>query len=59
MMTTTCSRFDAADYLDCEEAITEFLTASAVDPNPDVLLAAIAAVARARDGKSCSRCESR
>lgn len=47
-MTTTYSQFDAADYLDSEETIAEFLAASAEDPNPDVLLAAIAAVARAR-----------
>ena len=48
MKTTTYTQFDAADYLDSEEAIAEFLAASAEDPNPDVLLAAIAAVARAR-----------
>ncbi|KND59381.1 putative antitoxin [Candidatus Burkholderia verschuerenii] len=39
--------FDAADFLDSEETITEFL-AAAEDPNPDVLLYAIGAVARAR-----------
>nr|WP_245643766.1 hypothetical protein [Paraburkholderia oxyphila] len=55
-MTTTCGPFDAVDYLDCEEAITEFLTASATDPNPDVLLAAIAAVARARDDPRFRSC---
>ncbi|WP_322059467.1 addiction module antidote protein [Paraburkholderia sp. J63] len=48
MTTTIYDQFDAADYLDSEEAIAEFLAASAEDPNPDVLLAAIAAVARAR-----------
>jgi probable addiction module antidote protein len=45
---TTYAQFDAADYLDSEEAIAEFLAAAAEDSNPDVLLAAIAAVARAR-----------
>jgi probable addiction module antidote protein len=48
MPSTTYAQFDAADYLDSDEAIAEFLAASAEDPNPDVLLAAIAAVARAR-----------
>lgn len=48
MTTTTYATFDAADYLDSEEAIAEFLAAAAEDPNPDVLLSAIGAVARAR-----------
>ena len=48
MPATTYAQFDAADYLDSEEAIAEFLAAAAEDSNPDVLLAAIAAVARAR-----------
>lgn len=42
------SKFDAADYLDSEEAIAEYLSASLEDENPDVFLAAIADVARAR-----------
>ncbi|MDR1935836.1 MAG: putative addiction module antidote protein [Candidatus Accumulibacter sp.] len=47
-MTEKYSGFDAADYLDSEETITEFLCAAAEDENPDVLLSAIGAVARAR-----------
>jgi probable addiction module antidote protein len=42
------SKFDAADYLDSEEAIAEYLTASLEDDNPDVFLAAISDVAKAR-----------
>jgi probable addiction module antidote protein len=42
------AKFDAADYLDSEETIAEFLTAALEDENPDVFLAAISAVARAR-----------
>lgn len=40
--------FDAADYLDDEETIAAYLTAALEDPNPDVFLAAIRDVARAR-----------
>jgi probable addiction module antidote protein len=40
--------FDAADYLNDEETIAEYLTAALEDPNPDVLLAAVRDVARAR-----------
>jgi probable addiction module antidote protein len=40
--------FDAADYLDDEETIAEYLSAALEDPNPDVLLAAVRDVARAR-----------
>lgn len=40
--------FDAADYLDSEETIAEFLTAALDDPNPDVFLTAVRDVARAR-----------
>ena len=42
------SPFDASDYLDSEEAIAEYLSVAAEDPNPDILLAAIADVAKAR-----------
>jgi probable addiction module antidote protein len=49
-MTTTYAPFDAADYLknDDEESIADFLSVAAEDPNPDVLLSALAAVAKAR-----------
>lgn len=40
--------FDAADYLDNEEAIAEYINAALEDENPDVLLQAIADVAKAR-----------
>ena len=40
--------FDAADYLDNEETIAEYITAALEDPNPVVLLAAVRDVARAR-----------
>lgn len=40
--------FDASDYLDNEEIIAEYLTAALEDENPDVFLAALADVAKAR-----------
>jgi probable addiction module antidote protein len=40
--------FDAADYLDNEIVITEYLNAALEDDNPDVFLSAIADVAKAR-----------
>ena len=40
--------FDAADYLDDEETIAAYITAALEDPNPDVFLAAVRDVARAR-----------
>jgi probable addiction module antidote protein len=40
--------FDAADYLDSEEAIAEYLTAIMEEDDPDLLLAAIGDVAKAR-----------
>jgi len=45
---TKFSRFDAADYLNNEETIAEYLTAALEDPNPDVFLTAVRDVARAR-----------
>jgi probable addiction module antidote protein len=42
------AKFDAADYLDSEEMIAKYLTAALEDENPDVFLAAIADVAKAR-----------
>ncbi len=42
------SKFDAADYLDSDEMIAEYLTAALEDENPDVFLAAIGDVAKAR-----------
>ncbi len=40
--------FDAADYLDDEETISEYITAALEDSNPDVFLTAVRDVARAR-----------
>ena len=42
------ARFDAADYLDDEETVAEYITAALEDPNPDVFLTAVRDVARAR-----------
>ena len=47
-MKTTYEEFDAAAYLDNDEVITEYLSAAAEDPNPDVFIAALGDVARAR-----------
>lgn len=47
-MATHIAPFDAADYLDDEHAIAEYLTAALEDPNPDVFLTAVRDVARAR-----------
>lgn len=40
--------FDAAEYLDSEEAIAAYLNVAAQDPDPEMLLVAISNVARAR-----------
>jgi len=40
--------FDAADYLDNEEVIAEYLNAALEDENPDVFLVAVSDVAKAR-----------
>ncbi len=40
--------FAAADYLDNEEVIAEYLAAALEDPNPDVFLHAVGDVAKAR-----------
>jgi probable addiction module antidote protein len=40
--------FDAADYLENEEVIAEYLSAALEDKNPDVFLVAVADVAKAR-----------
>ena len=40
--------FHASDHLDSEETIVEYLTAAMEDENPNVLLAALKEVARAR-----------
>jgi probable addiction module antidote protein len=45
---TKLAPFDAADYLDDEETIAEYLTAALEDPNSDVFLASVRDIARAR-----------
>ncbi len=40
--------FDAAEYLDNEEVIAEYLNAALEDKNPDMFLVAISDVAKAR-----------
>jgi len=45
---TTYKAFDAAAYLDNDIVIAEYLSAAAEDPNPQVFLAALGDVAKAR-----------
>jgi probable addiction module antidote protein len=45
---TKLAPFDAADYLDDDETIAEYISAALEDPNPEVFLAAVRDVARAR-----------
>ncbi len=47
-MAIKLSEFDTSAYLDSEEVIVEYLTAALEDDNPDVFLAAIGNVAKAR-----------
>ena len=42
------SEFDASEFLDNEELIAEYLTAALEDEDPDVFLAAVGNVAKAR-----------
>ncbi len=45
---TTYKVFDAAAYLDNDAVIAEYLSAAAGDPNPNVFVAALGDVAKAR-----------
>ncbi|MBV8565143.1 MAG: putative addiction module antidote protein, partial [Methylobacteriaceae bacterium] len=45
---TRFEKFDASKYLDTEEAIAEFLAAALEDENPDVFIAALGTIAKAR-----------
>lgn len=47
-MTTKTRTFTAADYLDNEETIAEYLNLALEDSNPEMLLLAIGNIARAR-----------
>ena len=42
------TEFDVSEYLDSEELIAEYLSAALEEENPDVFLAAIGHVAKAR-----------
>jgi probable addiction module antidote protein len=44
----TYKAFDAAEYLDNDAVIAEYLSAAAEDPNPDVFVAGLGDVAKAR-----------
>ena len=48
MVRIKLKEFDASAYLDNEEVIAEFLTAALEDGDPEVFLAAIGQVAKAR-----------
>jgi probable addiction module antidote protein len=45
---TTYAPFDPARYLDNDAVIAEYLSTAAEDPNPDIFLAALGHVAKAR-----------
>ena len=45
---TTTSRFDVSEFLDNDALIAEYLTAAMEDDNPDVFIAALGDVAKAR-----------
>lgn len=47
-MSTKYAAFDVAEYLNNDRVIAEYLTAAMEDPNPDVFLAALGDVAKAR-----------
>lgn len=47
-MKTIYAPFEAADYLDNEQVIAEYLSAALEDSNPDVFIAAIGNVAKVR-----------
>ncbi len=54
-MSETFSRYDAADFLGTEEDIAAYLEAAAEDGDPAALVAALGAVARARNMSRLSR----
>ena len=45
---TRITDFDASEFLDSDDLVAEYLTAALEDGNPDVFLAAIANVAKAK-----------
>lgn len=48
MTMTEFSKFDVSDYLDSDETMIEYLAVAMEDENPDVFIAALGAVAKAR-----------
>ena len=52
---TQLKPFEASAYLTNEDTISEFLTASLEDPNPDVFLRALQEVAKARGMSQLAR----
>ena len=54
-MALTLSEFDASAYLDSDEIIAEYLTAALDDPNPDIFLADLGNVAKARGSNIAQR----
>ncbi len=48
MSKTTYTTFDAAEFLDNDAVIAEYLSAAAEDRNPNVFIAALGDVAKAR-----------
>jgi probable addiction module antidote protein len=48
MAKTKFAPFDAAEYLDNEEVIAEYLAAALEDPDPEAFMMAVSNVARAR-----------
>src|ERR1044071_5359029 len=48
MAKTKFAPFNAADYLDSEKVIAEYLTAALEDPDPEAFMMAISNVAKAR-----------
>lgn len=51
----TFTTFDIADYLDSDEMIAEFLTAALEDENPEVFIAALGHVAKAKGMSEIAR----
>jgi probable addiction module antidote protein len=47
-MSTKYPSFDVAEFLDNDEVVAEYLTAAMEDPNPNVFLAALGDVVKAR-----------
>jgi DNA-binding phage protein len=48
-MNATYAPFDPADYLDSDDVITAYLLAARADPDPNIFLAALYDVVKARE----------